>query len=82
MTILLPLVEEDIDTHVMCVDTPFYHWLVHHDQPIFIEAMRIYLGMGAYGPHPDLTGEYVNTYRNIHTAYIWAVHNAQVRSKT
>lgn len=77
----LPLHQDDIDTELMCVDTPFYHWLAEHDQPYFIDAVRIYLEMGAYGGHPDLTSEHVNTFRNIHTAYIWAQHNALIRSK-
>lgn len=72
---------DDIDSSIMCVNTPFYAWLTTADQPIFIEAVRVYLDMGAYKQHPDLDGRAVNSLRNIHSAYYWAIHNQAMRER-
>lgn len=78
---MLPLLPDDTNTRVMCAGTPFYKWLSTHEQPCFIEALRIYLEVGAYGKHPGLNQGYVNTYRNIHTSYYWVQHNEKMRQE-
>lgn len=77
-----PLNPDDVNTRNMCVNTPFYKWLATHDQPLFIEAIRIYLNMGPYGEYPALTGECINTYRNIHTTYYWVQHTLMIRKQS
>jgi hypothetical protein len=75
------LLTADLDRHAIIDDTPFFNWLKTNDYPYFGEAIRLYLGMGAYRQHPDLNKGALNQYGCIHSKFYWLQYNREYKEK-